>query len=145
MLKRKINAIQTNTQESTNFMRSTTLYNKMTNMSLTLLKYMNFLIIYKNKKVKICIFSFLFLLQSKQRKDRIFTYSSSLFFLYPEKYFLFSFISFLPSLPLFLSLSFPQLEVQNQSQCKSLPLIGHASYLKENNAKEETCLGLERP
>ena len=92
-------------------MRSTTLYNKMTNMSLTLLKYMNFFIIYKNKKVKICIFSFLFLLQSKQRKDRIFTYSSSLFFLYPEKYFLFSFISFPPSLPLFLSLSFPQLEV----------------------------------
>ena len=50
-------------------MRSTTLYNKMTNMSLTLLKYMNFLIIYKNKKVKICNFflSFPFAIQTKER------------------------------------------------------------------------------
>ena len=45
-------------KESTNLMRSTILYNKMTNISLTLSKYMNFLITYKNTKVKIYIFPF---------------------------------------------------------------------------------------
>lgn len=45
-------------RESKNFIESTTLYNKMTNTSLTFLRYMNFLIIHKGTMIKICIFPF---------------------------------------------------------------------------------------
>lgn len=84
-------------RESKNFIESTTLYNKMTNTSLTFLRYMNFLIIHKGTIDKNMHFSFLFLLQTKQRKDRIFIYSSSISFLYSNTSkwnIFFSFLSF---------------------------------------------------
>jgi len=91
-------------KESTNFMRSTILYHKMINISLTLSKYMNFLITYKNTKVKICIFPFSSFFNSNKGKIE-FSHFLLLFLSYIQRNVFFS-LSFLSPLPFLFSFLF---------------------------------------